>query len=112
MGVARLVQRQHGAFEFVVDPRFFAGGAGREDRGEIAVVGNFKTTGAQRSLERARQVKALERQDRAVAWLDPEQVRGVAAVGHREDAGGITLQQQARVEATHNSIMYPSNRAF
>ena len=26
---------------------------------------------------------------------------GVAAVGHRKDAGGIALQQQARIEPTH-----------
>src|SRR5690349_16878373 len=38
---------------------------------------------------------------RAIARLDPEQLGGIAAVGHREDAGGISLQQQARVETAH-----------
>ena len=33
-----------------------------------------------------------------LARLDPEDVVGVAAVGHREDARGIALQQQARIE--------------
>jgi hypothetical protein len=53
-------------------------------------------------------MEAVERKDRAVARLDPEKVVGVAAVGHREDPSGITLQQQARVEATHDAIMRPS----
>jgi hypothetical protein len=52
-------------------------------------------------------MEAVEREDRPVARLDPEQVVGVAAVGHRKDARSITLQQQARVEATHGFIMRP-----
>src|SRR5206468_12458717 len=83
------------------DPRFLARRASRDDRGEIAVVSYLEATGSKRAPKRARQVKAMERQDRPVARFDPEQVGRVAAVGHRENAGGITLQQQARVEATH-----------
>jgi hypothetical protein len=37
-------------------------------------------------------VETLERDDCAVPWLDPEQLGRIAAVCHREDAGGITLE--------------------
>ena len=49
-----------------------------------------------------------------MARLDPEQFGGVAAVGHREDPGGVALQQQARVEPTHAtaSALYRISRTF
>ena len=111
MGVAGLMERKHGPLELElgVDPGLLAIGASGDDRREFAVVGHFETAGAQRSPERAREVEAVERKDRPVARLDPEQLGRIAAVGHREDPGGITLQQQARVEATHESNMGPSN---
>jgi len=109
MGVAGLMERKHGPLELGVDPGLLAIGASGDDRREFAVVGHFETAGAQRSPERAREVEAVERKDRPVARLDPEQLGRIAAVGHREDPGGITLQQQARVEATHESNMGPSN---
>jgi hypothetical protein len=43
-------------------------------------------------------METVERQDCAVAGLDPENVVGIAAVGHRENARRIALQQQARIE--------------
>src|SRR3954465_8486278 len=89
MGVTRLVQCEHRALELVIDPRFLARRASRDDRGEIAVVSYLEATGSKRAPKRARQVKAMERQDRPVARFDPEQVGRVAAVGHRENAGGI-----------------------
>ena len=57
-----------------------------------------------RAAQRPRQVEAVERDDRPVARLDPEQLVGIAAVGHREDARGIALKQQARVETTHSAL--------
>jgi hypothetical protein len=105
MGVTGLVQRQHRALELPVDPRLLAVGARGDHRCEVVVVRDLEPPGTERAPERAREVEAIERQDRAVARLDPEQVGGLAAVGHGEDAGGITLQQQARVEATHCAIM-------
>ena len=57
--------------------------------------------------QRARQVETVERNDRAVARLDPEDVAGVAAVGHRENAGGIAPEQQPRIEAfAHSSLAH------
>jgi hypothetical protein len=37
-------------------------------------------------------VESIERNDGAAARLDPEDVAGVAAVGHGEYAGGISPQ--------------------
>jgi len=48
-----------------------------------------------------RGVEAVERDDRPVARLDPENVVRIAAVGHREDAGGIAAKEKPRVEAGH-----------
>jgi hypothetical protein len=50
-------------------------------------------------------VKAVERDEGPVARLDPEQLGGFAAVGHRENAGRIALEQQTRIEATHAASM-------
>ena len=98
MGVARAVEREHRVLELGVDPGLLAVGAGGDHAGEIAVAGDREPARAERPAERARDVEAVERDDRAVARLDPEQLVRVAAVGHREDAGGIALKQQARVE--------------
>jgi hypothetical protein len=38
-------------------------------------------------------MEAIKRDDGPVARLDPEQLGRIAAVGHRKDAGGVTLQQ-------------------
>src|SRR5258706_16235045 len=66
VGVTRLVQRQHGALELVIDPGFLAVRAGSDHRGKIAVVGKLEAARPKRALERARQVKAVEREDRPV----------------------------------------------
>src|SRR5690348_8382631 len=55
-------------------------------------------------------MEAIERNDRPVPRLDPEQFVGLAAVGHREDAGCIALKQKARVEPSH--CMSLSSPAF
>src|SRR5207302_3593349 len=47
----------------------------------------------------------VERDDRAVARLDPEQFVRLAAVGHGENAGRIALEQKARIEATHGASL-------
>ena len=56
-------------------------------------------------------MELVERKDRAVAWLDPEDFAGVAAVGHRENPRGIALEEQARIEDTgHRKAPLASNR--
>src|SRR6185503_18982816 len=99
-------------FELGVDPGLLAIGAGVDHRLEVAVVGNVKSAGAERPAERVRQMEMVEWQDRPVTRLDPEQLIGIAAVGHREDPRGITLQQQARVETTHTSEIYNISRTL
>ena len=101
MGMAGAVKREHRALELGVDPGLLAVGAGGDDGREVAVMGDREFARAKRPPERAREMEAVERNDRPVARLDPEQLIRLAAVGHREDAGGIALEQQARVEATH-----------
>src|SRR6476469_1393919 len=112
MGMARTVEREHGTFQFCVDPGLLTVGASRDYRSEVAIVSDGEAPRSEHALQRARQVESVEGQDRAVAWLDPEQFGRVAAVRHREDAGGITLQQQARVEATHVPEIYRISRTL
>jgi hypothetical protein len=47
-------------------------------------------------------METVERDDRAILWLDPEQLVGFTAVGHREDARRIALKEQPRIEPTHD----------
>ena len=44
---------------------------------------------------------ALERNDRAMPRLDPIELLGMAAVGHREDADRIGAKQQIGIERLH-----------
>ena len=103
MGVARAVERQHCPLDLGVDPGFVAIGAAGDDSREVAVVGHFEPAAADGSAERPREMEAVERNDRPIARLDPEQLIRVPAVGHRENARGITLEQQARIEPTHRA---------
>src|SRR5258708_21385457 len=108
VGVARSVKREHRPFELGIDPGLLALGAGGDHRAKIAVAGEGAPTRADGASKRTRDMKPVERDDRAIAWLDPEQFVRVAAVGHPEDARRIALEQKARVEATHGRIMRPS----
>ena len=46
-------------------------------------------------------MKIVERDDRPLARLNPEQLARIAAVGHRENPACIALEKQARIEVTH-----------
>src|SRR5689334_7685738 len=97
--------------ELGVDPRLLAIGAGGDHCAEVAVVGDVEPARAKGSLQRARKMEAVERNDRAVPGLDPEQLMRLAAVGHREDAGGIALQEEAGIEASHSPIIRHSRQS-
>jgi len=101
VSVTRRMQGQHRPLDIGVDPGLFAIRAGCDHRRKITVHRNGKVSGAERPAERPRQVEFVERNDRTGPRLDPEQLGRLAAVRHGEDAGGISLQQQTRVEATH-----------
>jgi len=102
MGVALMVQRDEGGFDLAVDPRFLAVrrrfGAQRDDSFERGVGGHAETIAHQRPAQRMRQAEPVERQDSALARLDPIDPGGIAAVGHWEDAHGIGAQQHQRIE--------------
>ena len=102
MGISRGVEAKRSALDLLVDPGLVAPGASGEHLAERAVDGHLKAARADPAGERAGQVKPVERKDRAAAWLDPENVSGVAAVGHREDTGGIAAQEQSGVEPAHS----------
>ena len=43
-------------------------------------------------------MEAIEREDASLLGLDPEDVRGVAAVRHREDADRIGAQKEIGID--------------
>jgi len=97
----RRTQRVQLAIAFAdarADPAFRRIGARRgamvDHRIECAVAGHPVPPAAQRARQRARQVKAVERQDRAHARFDPIDFGIIAAVGHGKDPGAIGPQQQ------------------
>jgi hypothetical protein len=92
------VEAARGLLDGGVDPRLLAVGAGQHDLVERLVMGDGEAARAKAASERARAMEALEREVRALPRLDPEDVVGVATVGHREDACGIATKQQAGVE--------------
>ena len=102
MGKADLVQMAIGALDRIVDPGRWPIRRGlraqRHQPGEIAIGRDAEPLPADHLRQRMRQVKAVQRQDRAPFRLHPINVRGVAIVGHREHADGIGLQQQNGVD--------------
>src|SRR5690348_12845132 len=101
MRVTGSVKGVHRRLDLCIDPRLLAVGASRDDGREVAVAGDGETVGAQRPAKRPGKVEAVERDDRPRARLDPEQIVSATAVGHREDAGRVALQQETRIEPTH-----------
>ncbi len=85
-----------------VDPRRrpVVGGLGAERHhlAEDGVGGDAETVGDEDLLQAAREVKAVQRQDRAQPWFDPMDRRIVRAVGHREKTLRIGAEQQRRVD--------------
>jgi len=110
MRVARAVKRKHCALQLGIDPRLLAIGARCNHLREIAVASDTEPARANGSIKRAREVEPVERNDRAVPGLNPEEIVRFAAVGHREDARRIALEQQTRIEATHGREYPPFPR--
>ena len=101
MSLAGSVETERGALDIGVDPRLGPVGAGADHVGESGVTGNGEGIAADPPGERARTAEAVERDDRAFTRLDPENLLGVAAVGHRENPGSITAKQNPWVESAH-----------
>src|SRR5215208_1511126 len=101
MSVLRAVKREHRVFEVIVDPGLFPVGAASDHRVKSSVQRNREFSGTKGSPERSRDMETVERHDRAVARLDPEQLLCVAAVRHGENSRGVALEEEARVKTTH-----------
>jgi hypothetical protein len=101
MGMAGGVEAERRAFDLIIDPRLLALRAAVDDLSEGPVAGDREAPLAKRPRQRAGDMEAIEREDRPVARLDPENVLCMAAVGHRENARRITAQQQSGIKAAH-----------
>ena len=73
-------------------------GAGLHHRGEGGVAGDGEAAPPQSARQRAREVEAVQWQDRPAPWLHPEDLGVLAVVGHREDAAAIGKHQQVGVD--------------
>ncbi len=102
MGMAHAEQSFVARTDHRVDPRRrpVVGGFGaqRRHRGKGGVGGDAETFGEQQLAQAARQVKAIERQDRAQPRFDPMDRRVVRPVGHREYPLRIGAEQQRGVD--------------
>ncbi|MBV9570639.1 MAG: hypothetical protein JO056_05285 [Alphaproteobacteria bacterium] len=74
-------------------PRFSACG---NDLTKGGIDPDFKLIGVHDAHETLRHVKAVKRNDPAFLRRYPEQGRGITALGHREESGGVSPQQQVR----------------
>ena len=114
MGMAEPMEEIVAAFDLVVDPGLLTVGAMTDDRIEGAIGRHFECAANERLAQRARHFETVQRQDRAAARLDPEDLCGVPAVGHREDPGGIGAQQQIWIQNRHcgelERVARPVNR--
>jgi len=102
VGMAVAVEDGVGLFDLPVDPRFGAVprrlGARPHDTGEGAIGGHGEAVRAQGLAQRVGEVEAVQRQDPALLGFHPEDVGGVPAVRHREDADRIGAQQEIGVD--------------
>ncbi len=105
MRKAEPVERGESGFDLPADPGFgpVGGAFGTEaDHGlERGIGGHSKPIRHNRLLERARQVKAVERQDGAALRLDPVNAVGAAVIRHRKHADGIGAQHHPGIEPRH-----------
>jgi len=105
MRVAELVEPLIACRDAVADPAFAAAllvssrrGTGLHHIGEGGVARDGEAPAPQRPRQRAREVEAVQRQNRPLARLDPEYLGIVAMIGHREDAAAIGEHQQLGVD--------------
>ena len=84
----------------LVDPGLFtprpAFGAAREHGVEIGVDADVEFFRPDRLGEAFRDDQAIERKNPAFARVEPVQIFGVRLLGHREQAGGVGAQEDAR----------------
>src|SRR5258708_521986 len=97
VSMSEFVQPDIEIADALVDPRVVAAGlrcgTAGDDGFESGVDSDGEGVGAHRARQARGDAKAIERYNPAHFRLDPEQGRIVGALGHREDAAGITTQQ-------------------
>lgn len=114
--MGKAMQHRYGLLDLAVDPRgrpVFRGlGTETHNVFERAIGGGFELLRTQRLGERTRKPERLERQDAALARLDPIDFGRFASVRHREDARGIGFEQQRGIERFgHGAILQPLSHA-
>ena len=97
MGVTDRMKPQRRPLDRRINPCLLAVGAGQDDLVKGAIAGDRETAGPYPPRQRAREVKAVEWNDRPAARLDPEDVARFAAVGHWENACGIASQKHSGI---------------
>jgi hypothetical protein len=90
MRVADGVQAQRCPLYHRIDPGLIPVGASEQDFMKCAIAGDREPARAHALRKRVREVKCVEGDDCPTSRLDPEDVPRIAAVGHGEDAGGIS----------------------
>lgn len=102
VGEAEPVQLKIGGLYVMADPGRRAIrhrlSAKRENRAERAIGRYPEAFTPDRPGQRMGQAKAVQRQDRPLFGLHPIDFVRVAIIRHREDADGISLQQEKRVD--------------
>lgn len=114
--MSKAVQYRNRLLDLSVDPGrrpvLRSLGAEADDLVERAIDGGFELLRSQRLRERTRKAEIPERQDAALARLDPIDFGRLAPVRHRENARGIGFQQQRGIERFgHGTILQPLSRA-
>ena len=98
MRVAEFVQTLVAGLDAVADPAALAIAARHraslDHLRERGVARDREPAAPQGACQRVREVEPVERKDGAQPWLDPEDVRIVPPVRHREDSRAIGEQQQ------------------
>lgn len=105
MRKAHVMQPAEHLGDRAVDPGFGAVGRGLAAQGQhvakCLIGGHAIAILRQHFAQRVRQPEPVERQHRAPFWFDPINRLGVAVIGHRKNAHGISAEDDFRVEPLH-----------
>lgn len=101
MGAAEAVEVDEAVLDRRVDPGLVTLGAAADDLRKSAVACDFEAAGTERLAQGLGQAESVDGDNGAAAWLDPEDVGRIAAVGHREHADGISAKQQIGIDDVH-----------
>jgi hypothetical protein len=103
MRMASGMQRTIAGGDALTDPGFAAFGHTRrgtfgDHLGERSIAGHGKPPAPQRTRQRMRTTKTVQRQDRAALRLDPVDIAIDPRIGHRENPAAIGQHKQLRLD--------------